>query len=177
MQNTEAESDDLMVHCATCSQPVGLRKAMVHLERCFNRVRSHTVRSSALDHGNRVIGYLHTHLQSNALNFTFTIKSFEFTIGIYMYNRISKPMLQIYNQMLQVHNEILQIYNRMVGIYNRIYNLMLQIYNHGMLGIYNGMLWSVTLSVIITFHLSAEVLLGGTGVFAHKFLTISIFRI
>ena len=35
----EVESEDLTIHCASCSQPVTLKKAMVHLERCFNKVR------------------------------------------------------------------------------------------------------------------------------------------
>jgi hypothetical protein len=34
----EAESEDLTIHCASCSQPVTLKKAMVHFERCFNKV-------------------------------------------------------------------------------------------------------------------------------------------
>lgn len=36
---TEADNDDLTIHCATCSQPVTLKKAMVHFEKCFSRVR------------------------------------------------------------------------------------------------------------------------------------------
>lgn len=39
LQVFEAESEDLTIHCASCSQPVTLKKAMVHLERCFNKVR------------------------------------------------------------------------------------------------------------------------------------------
>jgi len=38
LQSSEVESDDLTIHCATCSQPVPLKKAMVHLERCFSKV-------------------------------------------------------------------------------------------------------------------------------------------
>ncbi len=37
-QAFEAESEDLTIHCATCSQPVTLKKAMHHLERCFSKV-------------------------------------------------------------------------------------------------------------------------------------------
>ena len=37
-QSSEVESDDLTIHCATCSQPVTLKKAMVHLEKCFSKV-------------------------------------------------------------------------------------------------------------------------------------------
>ena len=37
-ESQEAESDDLTIHCATCSQPVTLKKAMVHFERCFIKV-------------------------------------------------------------------------------------------------------------------------------------------
>ena len=37
--SNEADSDDLTIHCATCSQPVMLKKAMVHFERCFSKVR------------------------------------------------------------------------------------------------------------------------------------------
>lgn len=37
-ESLEVESDDLTIHCATCSQPVTLKKAMVHLERCFSKL-------------------------------------------------------------------------------------------------------------------------------------------
>ena len=40
-ESLEADSDDLTIHCATCSMPVMLKKAMTHFERCFNKVRTH----------------------------------------------------------------------------------------------------------------------------------------
>ncbi len=38
LPQTDADSDDLTIHCATCGQPVTLKKAMAHFERCFNKV-------------------------------------------------------------------------------------------------------------------------------------------
>ncbi|XP_003387467.1 PREDICTED: CXXC-type zinc finger protein 1-like isoform X1 [Amphimedon queenslandica] len=32
------ESDDLTIYCATCSKPIMLKKALVHMEKCFNKV-------------------------------------------------------------------------------------------------------------------------------------------
>ena len=40
LTQTEVDSDDLTIHCATCSQPVTLKKAMTHFEKCFSRVTS-----------------------------------------------------------------------------------------------------------------------------------------
>lgn len=40
-ESLEADSDDLTIHCATCSMPVMLKKAMTHFERCFNKVCTH----------------------------------------------------------------------------------------------------------------------------------------
>ena len=40
-ESHEADSDDLTIHCATCSMPIMLKKAMIHFERCFNKVHTH----------------------------------------------------------------------------------------------------------------------------------------
>jgi COMPASS component SPP1 len=32
------DTEDLLIYCATCSHPVGLKKALVHMERCFTKL-------------------------------------------------------------------------------------------------------------------------------------------
>ena len=35
------DSDDITIYCATCGQPIAFKKALVHMERCFNKVLSY----------------------------------------------------------------------------------------------------------------------------------------